>query len=135
MGWDSWVLFKIDSEKEKREYRTFLSEILAKFIAQIDLVGGKELARSFLTKGHRWNGDEGGFRIHIADRFITCKLFLYDGEEAGEYGRNFEHWKGVLFRDHYTESDVLKVYLVADNFENFLITKRIQYARENMRLV
>ena len=55
-------------------------------------------------------------------------MYLHD-EKQHPY--EMERARSIVLRDHYSERDVEKIYLVADNFEIFLKERSVEFERKN----
>ena len=124
---DSCVIYKISSKLLGADYKNFITDLLEQFLLwanpKIDLVWAKRL-----THENLWNEESDLDLFRINETPIShVKLFLYD-----EHGGNEPRLSRIIvFRDHYTPADVIKVYLVADKFEEFLKLRGIDHTRAN----
>ena len=72
-----------------------------------------------------WN-EEGGISGRINGQYTWSKLYRLDERNYIIQGR-----RGVLIRDHYSPSDVIKIHFISDNFERFLSSQGIEFKRQN----
>jgi hypothetical protein len=125
---DSCVTFKLKSELSGYEYRCFIEKLLFDFLMWVDPQLDKHLAERMAYDG-RWNEEYGLDYFQINGEYIGhLKLYLYDEDQPAYMD---ESSRTIVFRDHYSESDVEKIYSVADKFEEFLERENIEYARRN----
>lgn len=129
---DSCVTFKMISVLAGRAYKDFVSKSLFDFLMWVDPDLDKHYAVR-MTYESRWNEESGLDLFQINGKSAGhMKLYLYDEDQSG-YMK--ETSRTIVFRDHYSESDVEKIYSVADKFEEFLKRENIEYIRHNrMRL-
>jgi hypothetical protein len=125
---DSCVTFKLISGLTGDEYRKYVGELLFNYLSQIDSQLDQRYAIEIAYHG-RWNEESGMGMFRINEEYIDhLKLYLYDEDETTHY---YGYARNIVFRDHYSEWDVKKVYLVADTFEAFLKSRGAEYTRHN----
>ena len=121
---DSYVFFHIDRpDLDSSNYRRWVdTEVVTNWLVEKE--GMPEYGWRY---GANWN-EEGGVNGTFGDRYIVhCKLYKIDETNDGWDGKR----RGVLIRDHYSESDVEKVMFLARRFEEYLKERQIDFRREN----
>ena len=134
----SFVRFEIEGPKNPKNYRKFLTGLMAEFLGIIEEKEGQKRAtnRFLHAQPQMWNGDKGAIgALNVSGlRIGYCELYLYDGERAGESGLNLCLWKGAIFRyEDGGQAEVVKIYLVANAFEEFLKQKGVKFQRFNTK--
>ena len=77
--------------------------------------------------------DESGVSGWFGERFYPhCKLFRYDGTMESMGPDDYRAKRGLLIRDHYGPSEVVKVHYISGNLERFLIHDKIEHKRQNL---
>ncbi len=130
-GMDSWVYFEIAGPKDPPAYRLFVLDLFADFMV---FVSPHSLMNRAASHGVRsgdyvsWN-DEGGISdIDIGEfRISYCKIYAFDGTT--------QESRGMLITDHnHSKYDVVKVHLIADALEGFLVERGISFKRQNREI-
>jgi hypothetical protein len=81
---------------------------------------------------HFWNEEEGGIYGNFDGVFVAkCKLYRYNGTVDAVTCEDYRGKRGYLIRDHYSETNVAKVQIIADNLCRFLQSKSIEHTRIN----
>jgi hypothetical protein len=125
---DSCVTFKVISGLTGYEYRKYIGELLFDYLSHVDSQLNRHHAEEMAYRG-RWNEESGMGMFQINGEYIVhLKLYLYD-EKRPPYEQELA--RSIVFRDHYSERDVEKVYLIADTFEAFLKSHSVEYIRHN----
>src|SRR3989344_2118364 len=129
----SLVRFEVPSAQEGSEFQYYLVGLLRDFM--LWLTPDNEADATMMENHPTWNGNEGGIGLHVHGVYIShCKMYLFDGrEESRSPYSEFQPWKGVIFRDHDSQSNTLKVFLIADAFERFLKQKGLEHTRHNAK--
>ena len=118
---DAWALFKFEFKGYDRDFRPWLVKVIQEFMqwcepevfqTWLNMISSMPMNKEGLLYGFKINGKVFG---HV-------KMCFYDGARLGEWN-NYS----VLFRDHFSPSEVAKVMLVADAFERFLVEKKIGF--------
>ena len=122
---DSAVLFEIPQPNlDVNSYRNWLIEKV-EMPWMIDFNGNKDYCPHW-----HWN-EEGGIIGKIGGDYLGCKLYRFDGTIPEVVSGDFRAKRGLWFRDHYSEKDVAKIQLIADNFLAYLIARGLEFTRFN----
>lgn len=79
---------------------------------------------------HMIFGDEAGIHGYFGIYYFPkCKLYRYDGALQPMWENDVRAKRGFLIRDHYTEMDVAKVHIIADNLCEFLTQEGIEHKK------
>jgi len=121
---DSAVLFEIpNSELSPEKYRFWLvRQVETPWI--LEGINPNYCTRPVWNEADGINGKFGRFALR-------CKLYRYDGTIEPTCAEDYRAKKGMLLRDHYSEIDVSKIQVIADNFRDYLISHGIEFARFN----
>ena len=123
--YDSFVIFKFHTNLVGEKYKQFIYNTLENFLYSVDSVTDKLWLKQ-LAEHCEWNEETPWDLFYVDDIFIThIKCYLYDEMDDSSP-------KQIVFRDHYSESAVKRVFLVSDAFEKFLNDGEIDFSRHNL---
>ncbi len=110
------VRFELPSEFTGHEYHWHITNLLAAFILWLN------------PEKNQRQSEQAGWG-HLTSRW---------NEEGTGGAKNFGLYKGIVFRDHRDEdsryANAIKVFMIADPFEEFLREKGILYTRYNWKV-
>ena len=119
---DSWALFFIKVELPDEEFRQFIGSLVNKFVLWCD--PNFPAYTEYKYKEMPWNLEGSTGVVRIKSKSLVCvKLYFFDSRGWAGFQRS------ILFRDHYSEMAIEKVFLIADAFEEFLTEKNIVFER------
>jgi hypothetical protein len=138
-GFRPLVRFVMTDNSELHEFQEGISALISEFVRWCDPQKNANQAEVMAWTGVRWN-EEGGIGLCYVDGeyVMHCKMCVCDGSpESAHHSSTYEPWRGILFRDH-AEPDcrfvnTVKVFLIADAFEKFLLERGIKFTRDNMK--
>lgn len=133
-----WVRFELPSDFTGNDYRWFITKLLADFVLWLNPEKNAHKSEEMGFGTRNWNNEASGIAlVWVRDKFFThSKMYLYDGEQVN-FG-NPASWKGVIFYDHREDDcrygNAIKVFLIADAFEEYLKEKNIPHQRFNWKI-
>lgn len=124
---DSYVLFQMPSNLTGWQYKEMIMRLLIDFFLWVDPNIKPEWAKRLGMSD--WNRESGIASLKVRGQYIGhLKMYLFDDKLPHTYSELSKH---ILFRDHYSQLDVERVYLVANAFEEFLQERGVKYIRHN----
>ena len=124
-NYDSKVWFRFKNLLTGIEYKLFVYQTMKKFLKWADPNLRESLVEHIAENGgeNYWNKEGGITNIKIKGEYIfQCKMYYFDEKE--DYME-----RTIIFRNHFSPSDLKTVFFLSDAFEEFLILNNIPYER------